>query len=568
MGVASMAGRHTLWSGLRRTTLLFATSLVLPAAASGDPAAANTAVAAGLGRNTNVLAPSRLEASDTVIGDILIRNGDVFDTDRPTESGAFYRMINALHVETREEVIRRGLLVRSGDTFSVDAIAEAERQLRASEFLQKAEIRPIRYADGEVDLEVLTEDTWSLTPSVSFARKGGRNTGGVEIEESNLLGTGSEVKLGFKSDIDRDETFFAFHDGQLGESRFELGLGVAENSDGSAYQLLLQQPFYSLDARHAGGLSLDLFDQVDPRYQLGEIYDQTAHRARRAEAYYGWSPGLAGDHVTRWRIGLGYDAQTYAGVDGADRPGDIPSDRRDIYPFLAWERLQNRYETTRNADQIQRVEDRYLGLRIGARLGYASKALGSDTDAWLYGVDLQRGFKPTEADTLLLFGALHGREATRHEDGFLVEGGTRWYHRQSPRRLLYAELRTLAGEALSPDEQIALGGDNGLRGYPLRYQSGDYAAMFTLEQRFYSDWYPFRLFRIGAAAFVDVGRVWRPDGGADNGLGLLRDVGMGLRIGSPRSSTGRMLHIDLAWPLDGPDDLRGTQLVIETTKSF
>jgi hypothetical protein len=111
-----------------------------------------------------------------------------------------------------------------------------------------------------------------LTPSVSFARKGGRNTSGVEIEESNLLGTGSEVKLGFKFEIDRDETFFAFNDGQLGKSRFELGLGVEDNSDGSAYQLLLQHPFYSLDARRAGGIRLDLFDQIDSRYQLGEVY--------------------------------------------------------------------------------------------------------------------------------------------------------------------------------------------------------------------------------------------------------------------------------------------------------
>lgn len=548
--------------------LILATSMALPGAAVADPAVANNAVATSFGRNTDPLAPVQLEAHDAVIGDIFIRNGDVFDTELPEESGGFYRIINALHVETRKEVIRRGLLVQRGDPFSADAIAEAERQLRSNGFLQKAEIRPVRYVNGEVDLEVVTEDTWSLTPSVSFARKGGRNTGGIEIEESNLLGTGSEVKLGFKSRIDRDETFFAFHDGQLGESRLELGLGASDNSDGSAYQLLLQQPFYALDAHRAGGVRLDVFDQVDPRYQLGEIYDEVGHRARRAEAWYGWSAGLVGDHVTRWSIGLGYDAQTFTGVDDAERPADVPSDRRDIYPFLAWERLQNRYETTRNADDIQRIEDRYLGLRLAARVGHASKALGSDDDAWLYGVELQRGFKPSAADTVLLYGTLHGREATHDESSFLVESGTRWYHRQSEQRLLYAEIRALAGEMPDPNEQIALGGDNGLRGYPLRYQSGDYAALFTLEQRFYSDWYPFRLFRIGAAAFLDAGRVWQPDGGPGHGLGLLRDAGIGLRIGSPRSSTGRMLHIDLAWPLDGPDEIRGAQLVVETTKSF
>jgi hypothetical protein len=548
--------------------LVFVTSIGLPAAAAEEPTAFTSTVRTGVAGSTDRLSPERLESFDAVIGDIFIRNGDVFDTDRPDESGAFYRMVNALHIETREEVIRRGLLVQSGAPFTVDAIAEAERALRAKEFLQEAEIRPISYVDGEVDLEVVTVDTWSLTPSVSFARKGGRNTGGIEIEESNLLGSGSEMKLGLKSRVERDESFLSFHDGQLGESRFELGLGVADNSDGSAYQFLLQQPFYSLDTRRAGGIRLDLFDQVDPRYQLGEIYDETMHSARRAEAYYGWSAGLVGDHVTRWSIGLGYDAQTYAGVDGAERPGDLPSDRRDVYPFLVWERLQNRYETTRNADHIQRVEDRYLGLRIAARLGYASEALGSDDDAWLYGVELQRGFKPSAADTVLLFGELSGRASMRYEDSFLVKAGTRWYHRQSPRRLLYAEFRTLAGATLGPDEQIALGGDNGLRGYPLRYQSGGRAATFTLEQRFYSDWYPFRLFRVGAAAFLDAGRIWDPDGGPDSGAGLLRDVGIGLRIGSPRSSTGRMLHIDLAWPLDGPDGIRGAQLTIETTKSF
>jgi hypothetical protein len=550
---------------MRYGILVLVTSIGLPVAAADDLTAAVTPSTI---HRTDPPSPERLEALDGVIGDILIRNGDVFDTDRPQESGAFYRVINALHVETREEVIRHGLLVQSGDPFTVDAVAEAERMLRANNFLQDAEIRPISYADGEVDLEVMTEDTWSLTPSVSFAREGGQNTGGIEIEESNLLGLGSEVKLGFKSRVERDQTYFGFHDGQIGESRFELALGVADNSDGSAWQFLLQQPFYSLDAHHAGGIRFDFFDQIDPRYQLGEIYDETTHRARRAEAYYGWSAGLVDDHVTRWSVGLSYDARTFTGVDDAGRPGGLPPDRRDIYPFLAWERMQDRYETTRNADQIERVEDRYLGQRIAARLGYASSALASDDDAWLYGVELERGFKPSSADTVLLFAALHGREAAHREGSALVEGGMHWYHRQSPQRLLYADLKTTAGETLDPDQQITLGGDSGLRGYPLRYQSGNYAARFTLEQRFYSDWYPLRLFRVGAAAFLDAGRIWQPDGGSAYGLGLLRDVGVGLRIGSPRSSTGRMLHIDLAWPLDGPDDIRGAQLVIETTKSF
>jgi hypothetical protein len=48
----------------------------------------------------------------------------------------------------------------------------------------------------------------------------------------------------------------------------------------------------------------------------------------------------------------------------------------------------------------------------------------------------------------------------------------------------------------------------GLRGYPLRYESGTSRGLLTVEQRFYTDWYPFRLVRFGAAIFGDVGRTW------------------------------------------------------------
>jgi outer membrane protein assembly factor BamA len=113
-----------------------------------------------------------------------------------------------------------------------------------------------------------------------------------------------------------------------------------------------------------------------------------------------------------------------------------------------------------------------------------------------------------------------------------------------------------------------LGGDNGLRGYPLRYQAGTARALLTLEQRFYTDWYPFRLFHVGAAAFFDMGRTWGTDVTGAGSLGLLKDVGVGLRLGSSRSSFGNVLHVDLAFPLDGTDDIDHVQLLVQTKRSF
>ena len=56
-------------------------------------------------------------------------------------------------------------------------------------------------------------------------------------------------------------------------------------------------------------------------------------------------------------------------------------------------------------------------------------------------------------------------------------------------------------------ESVLLGGDNGLRGYPLRYQAGESRSLLSLGERFFTDFYPWRLFRVGYAAFLDVGRV-------------------------------------------------------------
>jgi Omp85 superfamily domain len=563
---APVSGGLTLRCVLGTASVVFS-SFVLSPAAMGDTGLVHTSAATSIDPQQDLLAPERLEAIDAVIGDIRISNGDIFDTSDPKESGVFYRMLNTLHIQTRPEVIRRQLLLQSGDLYTVDTIAETERLLRANKYLQSAEIQPIRLTDGAVDLEVRTEDTWTLSPGFSFSHKGGASTGGFELEEANLFGTGSGLKLGYKSRVERDEAYFGYRDGQLGNTRLQLDTWAANASDGSSYRINLQQPFYAMDARRAGGVHLESFEQVDPLYQLGDVYDEVHHDARRAEVFYGWSKGLIDEHVSRLSVGLGYDAHEFAGVDNAPRPPESPADRRDVYPFVAWEWLENRYETTRNADNIARIEDRYLGTRIGTKLGYASSAFGSNDNAWLYGIDAQRGFK-LAGDTLLLFGTLRGRDATRDPDSYRVEAGARWYHRQTPNRLLFGEVSGMAGQNVDPDVQITLGGDNGLRGYPMRYQSGNAVALLTLEERFYTDWYPFHLFNVGAAAFFDMGRAWAPDASPAAGLGLLRDVGVGLRLGTPHSSSGRMLHLDVAYPLDGPDDIRHAQFIIETSTSF
>ena len=75
-------------------------------------------------------------------------------------------------------------------------------------------------------------------------------------------------------------------------------------------------------------------------------------------------------------------------------------------------------------------------------------------------------------------------------------------------------------------------------------------------------------FRVGGAGFFDVGRVYgsKPEGCDE--LGVLRDVGIGLRLANTRSGMGRVIHIDLAHPLDGGADISKLQLLLSTEQSF
>jgi hemolysin activation/secretion protein len=115
---------------------------------------------------------------------------------------------------------------------------------------------------------------------------------------------------------------------------------------------------------------------------------------------------------------------------------------------------------------------------------------------------------------------------------------------------------------------LLIGGDNGLRGYPLRYQAGLGRWLVTAEQRWFTNWYPFRLFNVGGAVFYDMGGAWGPNPIGTPSQGVLRDVGFGLRLGNSRSALGNVLHVDVAFPLDGDKSISQLQFLVETQRSF
>jgi hypothetical protein len=247
----------------------------------------------------------------------------------------------------------------------------------------------------------------------------------------------------------------------------------------------------------------------------------------------------------------------------------LPPDRELVYPWLGWQWVEDDYREMSELNDMGRTEDVSLGTNVFASVGFAKRSYGSDRDATLFEVSAESGWEPGGPGSLLLLraGAQTRDEETGYQNSQLYVSGD-YYLRNLGRHLFSVSLDALATDNLDPENQVLLGGDSGLRGYPIRYQAGESRTVLNVEQRFFTDLYPWRLFRVGWAVFADVGRVGGRDPRATEPLGTLYDVGAGLRLSSPRASGRNVLHIDLAFPLKRQPDIDSVQFVIETKGSF
>jgi hypothetical protein len=569
---------------------LIAVCLYCALAQAGEPAgddSAATELAADLGselENVNWVRPpsyglpaetpgipgdAELEAAGAVVGEVLVDNQNIFNLEDPRDDTRLFRLADRLHGRTRPSIIREQLLFKPGERYSRRLVEESERILRANTYFYDAWIRPVRYHDGQVDLRVTTRDVWTLNPGFDFGRSGGTNSTGVQLEEMNLLGTGVGIRLAHTSDIDRTESQVEVSDAHAFDGRTLVDANYAELSNaGHLHDLTLNRGFYALDSRWAGGIAGQDDLQTDSLYDRGQIIDQFQDKHESTQIYGGLSSGLQNGWVRRWSTGVTYDEHLFTPLSSWTGTSALPLDRRFVYPWVQFDLVQDDYLKLFDHDQIGRTEDFYLGTTASVRLGWADSALGSNRSALMMQSSAGRGFKDGGTSTLLLYGTFTGRLEDGRLTNGLLSGSARYYLEQSSNWLFFSTLQGTKGWRLDFDDQVLLGGDNGLRGYPLRYQDGTAYALWTLEQRFFTDWYPFRLFRVGAAVFFDSGRTWGSAPLAQPSLGVLKDAGFGLRFGNARSGLGNVVHVDLAFPFNGDSSIKRVQFLVQTEQRF
>ena len=527
------------------------------------------AVVAAADEQPASLKPEQLEADGVAIGEIVLDRQNIFDLSNPKENNWIYRLANKWHVTTKDKVIRKQLLLLPGDLYSERLADESERLLRSNSYLYDASVTPVNRQEDSVDLKVSTRDVWTLWPVLTVSRSGGENKTTIGIEDINLLGRGQTFRYERTDDVDRTADTFEFKDRNLGSNWVSAHLSIADTSDGHSRFLSLLRPFYALDTRWSAGVTAFDDDRRTAFYELGDEVAEYQHAREQFTVFGGWSRGLRDGWVTRYTAGVVYDENVFTPVTAGTLPALVPADRKLVYPYFGIEFLQDRFEKTTNKNQIARTEDFFTGTQFSATLGWADAGLESDRDAILYTATFAKGFGSLDSRAILLRAAARGRQESGDTRNATLRVDARLYWKQSDKRAFYTTFKGIHGHALDADNVIVLGGDTGLRGYPLRYQTGDSRFLATVEQRYYWDWYPFRLVRVGGAIFADVGRTWgtSPDGSGSDGW--LRDVGIGLRFASTRTGGNeKVFHLDLAFPLDGDASIDDVQILLESKRAF
>lgn len=470
----------------------------------------------------------------------------VFDENDPDENNRLYLFLNKLHINTRPSVVRAQLLFEEGELLSVKKIQESERILRKRSYLTNAYIVPLTVCAEQVDIMVVTQDSWALEPQISVSRESEGTQSGFAISDGNIFGTGNSLTIGYEQNAQRNLISYDFSNPHIFNSQIATKIYYADTSDGRDTILDISRPFHSLETPWAAGLYTQDVTLEAPIRHMDEQINEFRHQTMHNRVYFGLATDVTPTHTQRWLAGISNEEDKF--FETVDTLQPIPGERKAVYPWIEYQYLENRYGVFKNVNQIQRPEDIALGQNLSFRLGYGGTQFENPDDVVRY---IGKYTYIVDFDSEHIFETtlnLDGRHYSKLEGMNSTVAGINltYNYFQDERRRWYMGLNYDIGQDLAQYEELTVGDISGLRGYPTDYQRGDERYVFTVERRYFTDIHIFNLMRVGAVVFFDMGKAW---GVEQYGYSpLLSNVGFGLRLSSSKVRIGNVVHVDIATP--------------------
>jgi outer membrane protein assembly factor BamA len=510
--------------------------------------------------NCQLWQPLFSNLDDLVIGEINTLPLNIFDLSSAKETTRIHHLINKLHIKTKVGTIEKQLLFKTGDAFKPDILKETERYLRAKNYIKDALIEPTELCGKQVIIKVMTRDNWTLTPDISFGRSGGNNKIGFKIQEQNILGNGKDLQLGYSKRSERQSTKLSYRDYHLLGSHHKLTLNLLKNSDGEGYQLDLGLPFYKSSSRYSWGAKSSHLSQITPIYVNAKINQKVNETKQLHALHFGWTNKHNAHFTQRFKVGWSLKKNEYE--DSAKTLAI--NDLTESYPWFEVNRFGTHYVKKLNFNTMGKIEDVSLAQNITLGAGLLLQKFGSTDNMLKLTSSYSKGFQISQS----LLGFLKLSSDNYLGKGVKKGGSYKLQAELNHFKSTGNDIRLKSifrlSDHLLPTEQIYLGGDSGMRGFPKAFQSGNKSFLLQAEKRLHFEWYPLHLAKFGAVAFSDIGSAW----GDDKNPKLLANIGLGLRMIPTRSSSSKTMHLNLAMPLTQRNIVDKFQISISTAKSF
>lgn len=187
---------------------------------------------------------------------VRLLSGSIYDT-LTVEETAFSSLLNSLHFQTRNRVIRNNLLFKVGEKIDPYQLADNERILRNLPYIEDAIIlvRPLE-DEQKVEVIVITKDLFSVgfAPTIIDAKRYR-----VAVFDRNLFGLGTELRYQINYNANEKPPTAQEIKYSLTNIKgtFISGLLSYKNTfDGIFSQLLFEKLFLTPQTRYAGAVEL------------------------------------------------------------------------------------------------------------------------------------------------------------------------------------------------------------------------------------------------------------------------------------------------------------------------
>lgn len=190
------------------------------------------------------------------------------DTSAVTRVG-IEKFANQIHIQTRENIIRKNVLFRTGDKFDVEKALENERIIRLLPYIQDVRIKADVAADdtSRVDLTVLTKDVFAFGVRGRFRSI---DSGELEMYNQNIWGAGHQIAAAAVSSVN-EKPYVGFEGSysinNINGQFVDLTLGYANTYRREGFLFNAEKQFLRTSTQWGGGAQFYRLFRTDRFYE-------------------------------------------------------------------------------------------------------------------------------------------------------------------------------------------------------------------------------------------------------------------------------------------------------------